>query len=104
MRKKILIIFSILIISSIVFSFIYGGSNLDYYGYPSHNCDRPMKPYRPLIFNSQWEIDAYNAEVDRYSYEMEIYRDCIQAYIDNANNDIDEIRAKIEEAINDYNY
>jgi len=104
MKKKVLIIFSILFITSIALSLIYGGSNLSYYGYPSHNCYKPNKPYKPYTFDSQWEIDAYNSEVDQYYRDMEDYRICIQTYIDNANSDIDRIREKIEEAINDYNY
>ena len=50
MNKIILIV--LLVTNS--FSFVAGGSNLDYFGYPQHNCKKPYKPYE---FRDQWELD-----------------------------------------------
>ena len=78
MNKIILIV--LLVTNS--FSFVAGGSNLDYFGYPQHNCKKPYKPYE---FRDQWELDDY-----KYSYNR--YIKCINEYIENGNNDIKNTR------------
>ena len=81
MNKIILIV--LLVTNS--FSFVAGGSNLDYFGYPQHNCKKPYKPYE---FRDQWELDDY-----KYSYNR--YIKCINEYIENGNNDIQRIQEDI---------
>lgn len=83
---------------------VFGGSNLGFMGYPSHNCIKPSEPYKPYSFNSQWEIDAYNNEVDSYNSEFKQYARCIEEYIENADNDIKRVKEKAQEAIDSYNY
>jgi hypothetical protein len=80
---------------------IFGGSNLGYSGYPSHSCTKPMKPFKPYSFNSQWEIDSYNSGVNLYNMQLRQYSNCIQEYLENANNDIKRIKEKSQDAINE---
>lgn len=85
-------------------AYIYGGSNLGYSGYPSHDCNEPVKPFKPYSFTSQWEIDSYNAQVKNYNSQLQDYIACLEEYTDNANNDIKRIQEKAREAIDDKNY
>jgi len=75
------------------------GSNLNYSGYPSHNCFAPAKPLNNPFFNSQWEIDNYNNHVRRYNQELKDYIECINTYVLATNNNINKIMAKANEAI-----
>ena len=83
---------------------VLGGSNFDLLGYPSHECTKPLKPYKPFSFSSQWEVDLYNAQVDDYNWELKQYLNCIDEYIENANNDIERIKEKGQEALGDTSY
>ncbi|HIC40882.1 MAG TPA: hypothetical protein EYO74_05710 [Piscirickettsiaceae bacterium] len=74
------------------------------FGYPSHDCYKPIKPYKPISFDDQWSVDQYNMEVENYNSQLQIYISCIEDFVDNANNDIKRIREKAEEAINEANY
>ena len=85
-------------------AYVYGGSNLGYSGYPSHDCNKPIKPYEPIFFNSQWDIDSYNSEVESYNLQLQDYINCIEEYIDNSNNDIKRIQEKAQEAIDELTY
>lgn len=87
MNKIILI--ALLVTNS--FSFVAGGSNLDYFGYPQHNCKKPYKPYE---FRDQWELDDY-----KYSYNR--YIKCINEYIENGNNDIQRIQEEQQRAVDE---
>ena len=91
-------------IPTIVFGLVLGPSNLGMFGYPQHNCSPPYsKPYKPYSFDSQWEVDNYNAEVEAYNYEIGIYFDCINEYLEAANNDIKRISERMDEAIDEAN-
>ena len=86
---------------------VSGGSNLAG-GYSSHRCHKPTKPSKPdSLINQwrvpQWEINAYNSSVSSYNAKLEIYNDCISRYVENANNDIERIRQKAEEAVSEAN-
>ena len=73
-------------------------------GYPDHSCNKPWnKPYKPLTFYSQAEIDTYNFQVRNYNWDVERYIDCINDYTDAANNDIELIVDSINDAINEAN-
>lgn len=80
---------------------VFGGSNLGYSGYPAHTCIKPTKPYKPFSFSNQWDVDSYNSQVEYYNTQLRRYLYCIDEYIKNANNDIERIREKAKEAIND---
>jgi hypothetical protein len=83
---------------------VFGGSNLDFLGYPSHQCSPPYsKPFKPYSFNSQYEIDTYNMEVEDYNSQLETYRSCIREYVENAKSDIERIREKANEAVEEAN-
>ncbi|MCF7821988.1 MAG: hypothetical protein K9M17_06060 [Mariprofundaceae bacterium] len=83
---------------------VFGGSNLGFSGYPSHDCIKPTKPIKPYSFDSQWEVDSYNSEVDLYNSQLQQYLSCIDEYIENANNDIKRIKEKAQEAIDETSY
>jgi hypothetical protein len=87
---------------------VSGGSNLGSGGYSSHRCHKPTKPSKPDALTnqwrvSQWEINAYNSSVRSYNAKLEIYNDCITRYVENANNDIEQIRQKAEKARSEAN-
>lgn len=82
---------------------VFGGSNLGIFGYSDHECTPPSKPYKPYSFSSQYQIDAYNAEVEQYNSKMRRYRDCIIEYVENAENDIKRVVEKANEAIDQLN-
>ena len=80
---------------------VYGGSNLGFGGYPSMSCNKPQKPYKPYSFNNQWEVDTYNSQVNEYNEEYRQYISCVKEYVDNAQNDINRIKEKVQDAIYD---
>lgn len=88
MRKPVLIGVLTLAIPLSAHAVVFGGSNLSFAGYPSHACFKPTKPFKPYLFDNQWEIDSYNSSVNIYNSLLEQYLSCINKYIDNANNDI----------------
>jgi hypothetical protein len=91
--RTIIVSISLLISTSIVFAYVFGGSNLGITGYPKHTC---IKPYKPFQFSSRWEVDSYNAQLDSFI-------SCIRVYVDNAKNDIERIRESANEAIREAN-
>ncbi len=91
--SKLLLSVIIFIISNNLLAIVFGGSNLGMFGYSSHDCS---KPYRPYQFNSQYEVDDYNNEVNYYI-------NCIEEYLDNAKNDILRIQNKMNDAIDEAN-
>ena len=72
---------------------VYGGSNLGLFGYPDHTC---VAPYKPYSFTSQEQLDSYK-------WEFEEFTDCIREYVDNAKNDIERIKIKANNAIDEAN-
>ncbi|MFV7784359.1 hypothetical protein ACNPKB_10530 [Shewanella marisflavi] len=104
MSKRIQLILLLLIFPLCAYPVVFGGSNLGFSGYPSHNCIKPTKPFKPYSFNSQWQIDSYNSEVEFYNSQIRQYLSCIDEYIDNANNDIKRIKEKTQEAIYEATY
>jgi len=106
MNVKTLILVTVIggMVSSTAVAIVFGGSNLDIFGYPSHTCSPPYsKPIKPYTFNDQWEIDSYNSKIRNYNSEMESFRNCIQDYVDNAKNDMERIKENANAAINDAN-
>jgi hypothetical protein len=102
-KNKVLPVAVLLILSlaaSLSHSLVFGGSNLSLSSYPSANCYKPSPPYEPYSLDSQWEVDNYNSEVDRYNMNMRIYTNCINTYVENAQNDIKRIKEAISDAIN----
>lgn len=92
-KYTIILTFFLLLISTTAFSFVSGGSNLGLMGYPEHTCSKPYKPYE---FNDQYELDSYRSEVQTYI-------NCINEYVENANNDIERIREAAQSAIDEAN-
>ncbi|MDX1514454.1 MAG: hypothetical protein R3174_12010 [Gammaproteobacteria bacterium] len=79
---------------------VHAGSNLDQGAYPDPQCgERPVPPERPERFRFRAELDQYNARVAAFNAAEERYVRCLQAYIDNAADDIKLIRRKIELAV-----
>ena len=61
---------------------------------PSHNC---RKPYKPISFSSQWEVDSFMDDVDRY-------RECIQDFVEEQNKAIKNHSRAADRAIDDWNH
>ena len=99
--KRILLITLILFIPMSAHAHVFGGSNLGFGGYPSHDCIKPTKPHKPFSLQNQWEIDSYNSDVEYYNMQLEEYVRCIEEYIENANNDIMRIKERAQEALED---
>ena len=81
----------------------FGGTNLDGGGYPDLQCGQsPEVPKRPEKFRFQAELDAYNKQVAEFNVSMERYTTCLQAYIDNAAQDIRMIRERIDRLVEEW--
>jgi hypothetical protein len=68
-------------------SFSYG------YGWYSHSCTKPYKPYK---FNSKNEIM-------NFKYDVERYESCIKNFIEEQKREIQNRKNAINDAINEYN-
>ena len=76
------------------------GPNLSGGDYPGPDCGaRPPVPERPEKFQSRADLDAYNERVERYNTGMERYLTCVQAWLDNAGDDVAHIRALMRETV-----
>ncbi len=104
MKKWILVNILLLLIPLSVNALVFGGSNLGVMGYPSHDCSKPTEPFKPYSSNSQWEIDSYNSDVELYNSQLQQYTDCIDEFVENAKNDINQIKEKAQKAIDESNY
>ena len=60
---------------------------------PSHMCS---KPYKPLEFTSQYEVDTFNDDVRRY-------KQCIVDFVEEQNQAIKNHQDAQEEAIEEWN-
>lgn len=60
--------------------------------YP-HSCSKPYKPYS---FSSQYDVDSYNASVDRY-------RRCIEEFVEDQQQAIDDHKRAARDAIEEWN-
>lgn len=104
MNKRIISILLVLLFPLSAYAVVFGGSNLGFGGYPSHDCIKPTKPFKPYSFNSQWEVDSYNSQVDLYNSQLQQYLNCIDECIENADSDIKRIKEKAQEAIDEASY
>jgi hypothetical protein len=104
MRKSIVLSISTLLVPLSAHALVFGGSNLNFTGYPSHDCFKPTKPFKPYSLDTQWEVDSYNSSVNIYNSQLEQYLSCINEYIDNSNNDIKRIKEKAQEALDETEY
>ena len=110
MRKHTGMHITLIICCAIAFSsqsvaIVSGGSNLGLSGYPEHSCgEKPMEPpvesymRDPLMRDPQWEIEINDMQREGYDALLSIYIDCINEYVNNANNDIKRIREAISAA------
>ena len=81
---------------------VYGGSNFGRFEYPGQDCGLPpFAPQRPYDMTSVRDVEAYNARVDQYNTQVRSFSECINAYVDRAEKDIQRIRERANEASND---
>ncbi len=98
MRLIAIIVFAVFS-ATVASAYVVGGTNFGFSGYPKHSCFAPYnKPSRPYQFESEYELESYNAAVRRYNDELSMYMTCIRDYLDNAENDIRRIKDAINEA------
>ncbi|CAH1385253.1 hypothetical protein [Candidatus Nitrotoga sp. M5] len=60
---------------------------------PYHSCS---KPYRPYVFNHQYEIDSFK-------HEVETYKQCINDFVEEQNNAVRKHQNAAKEAIDEWN-
>lgn len=60
---------------------------------PSHHC---TKPYKPIQFTSQWELDSFNDDVRRY-------KRCIEEFVEEQEQAIENHQQAAEDAIDEWN-
>ncbi len=104
MRK--IAIFTLLLLATALpaAAFIVGGSNFGTFIYPQHDCGvKPLLPSKPYAFTSQEDIDAYNDKIKAYNRAIKEYSGCVNEYLDNANRDMQRIREKAKEAVEEMN-
>ena len=76
------------------------GTNLGSSGSPDPDCgERPNPPERPDAFKDNDEIRKYNKAVKEFNAEIKVYTGCVQAWVDNATDDMKLIRAAIQRAL-----
>ncbi len=105
MRKHTGTHFTLIICCAIAFSYqsvavVSGGSNLGLSGYPEHSCGlKPMEPVAETYMRDpEWETEINDMQMDGYDALLSMYVDCINEYVNNANNDIKRIREAISAA------
>jgi len=105
MPRISIILLGLLLMFTSAGAVVLGGSTLGFMGYPSHTCGfTPSKPFNPFSFTYQWRVDQYNMEVDSYNSRRRQFISCLQEYLDNAKNDIESIKEKMNEAIDAAGY
>lgn len=60
---------------------------------PSHSCSKPIKPYK---FNGEWEVQSFNDDVTRY-------KRCINDFVEEQEQAIENHRQAASSAIDDWN-
>jgi len=79
------------------------GSNLPE-GYPGLECGQvPEIPERPEKFETEEAIAEYNAKADAYNASIDRLFECVREYVSNAASDIEEIKRRSREAIEELN-
>lgn len=94
--KKAVLFFLSLFCASLLFAYVYGGTNLGFGGYPSFS-DYP--PSAPISYNN--EVSEY--EFNSYRDKVKNYVSSAQEYVDNGNNDIKRISEAQQDAIDKAN-
>ena len=78
---------------------VYGGSNFGRFEYPAQECGLPpLAPQRPYDMTSVREVEAYNQRVDQYNMQVRSFSECINAYVERAEKDMQRIREKANQA------
>ena len=111
-RKKYLITTSLLALALITSqSFaneeILSSSNISDFTYPNHSCmSKPAKPVKPKDLTSDNDVKRYNREISEYNIDVgdynediKLYKKCINQYIKNGNRDINTIRQRLNNAL-----
>ena len=71
--------------------------------YPATACPKPVPLPRKPITTSNAEIERYNALIANYNKLGKVYVACVNAYVANANRDMDIIRQKSRAATDEAN-
>lgn len=104
MKKIVFGVLVLLLAPSPGGAFIVGGSNFGSFIYPAHSCGmKPILPSKPFAFSSQQDIDDYNEKIKAYNKTIKEYSSCINEYLDNANRDMQRIREKAKDAVDEMN-
>ena len=100
MRTAAVGVLSLLIATGPAGAAVYGGSNFGRFDYPSQDCGLPpLAPQRPADMTSVREVEAYNQRVDQYNMQVRSFSECINAYVERTEKDMQRIREKANQAI-----
>jgi hypothetical protein len=71
--------------------------------YPAAACSKPAPPPKQPVTTVGSEIERYNVQVGNYNKLGKTYVACVNAYVANANRDMDIIRQKSRAAADEAN-
>jgi hypothetical protein len=71
--------------------------------YPAAACSKPAPPPKQPVTTVGSEIERYNAQIANYNKLGKAYVACVNAYVANANRDMDIIRQKSRVAADEAN-
>jgi len=71
---------------------VFGPTNFDLFGYPSHKCYKLSIPY-----------NRDNMSIMLFEQELATYKRCIEEYVKGADNDMERISEESNKAVNEYN-
>lgn len=89
MRHTRIVLLALLGVCGTASAYVIGGSNLGFSGYPDPTCYKPSRPYD---LSNEYAVDSYNRGIREY-------RECLETYLDNAQNDINRIKEKMRETV-----
>lgn len=70
---------------------------------PSPYCSKPSKPLKPYAFSNQFEIDSYKLRIEEFINDAERYKRCIQAFVEEQENDANTHKNAANNAIKEWN-
>lgn len=102
--KTIIVGLLIVLVPASGYAQVSAESNFASYRYPVHSCgSKPVAPVKSPSLFKKWQVQEFNTEVEMYNRWIKKMQQCIAAYIKNANNDINIIQQKTQEAADAFN-
>ena len=105
MKKKVLVILGVVLFltSSLVFGYVFGGTNFGFLGYPSFSKSKPYNSYSCRSTVTESEFNDYRDEVKDYIDDVNIYMENCKYDIDRIIEIQKEVNDEAEQVIADFN-